>query len=197
MQAKRVMVAALLVTACLAAAAQGATQPQSPLRTITTAREVHSLPIDQAARHYPVHLRAVVTYYDPYIDARHGALFVCDGSGCIFVSVPLRPILPIRASDSIDITGVSGAGDYAPIVTGHQVRFAAKSSLPRNAPRAALSRMLTGDFDGQWVQIEGRVRNVHCSRTTRFSKSRSRTAGSRRLPCASPKPTTTRWWIRW
>jgi diguanylate cyclase (GGDEF)-like protein len=161
MQVERALSAALLVAACLTAGGQSALQRQPPLRTLTTAREVHSLPVEQAARGYPVHLRAVVTYYDPYIDSRHGALFVCDRSGCIFVSVPQRPILPIQASDSIDIRGVSGPGDYAPVVTGQQVQFTAKSHLPRNAPRAAMSPLLIGVFDAQWVQVEGRVRNVH------------------------------------
>src|ERR1035441_3850784 len=49
---------------------------------------VHSLPAEEAARAYPVHLQAVVTYYDPYIDVRHGALFVQDSTGAVFVSLP-------------------------------------------------------------------------------------------------------------
>jgi diguanylate cyclase (GGDEF)-like protein len=158
--------AAVLVAAALAAAgpaggAQGANGPDPPLRTLTTARAVHNLPVDQAAHAYPVHLHAVVTYYDPYIDARHGALFACDRSGCVFISVPARPILPIRAGDAIDVAGVTGPGDYAPIVASRQIQFEAHSRLPENPPRVALSRLLTGVFDCQWVEVEGRVRNVH------------------------------------
>lgn len=57
---------------------------QEPLRrmqTLTTARAVHSLPAQEAVRGYPVRLRAVVTFYDPKIDPRHGALFVQDSTG--------------------------------------------------------------------------------------------------------------------
>jgi hypothetical protein len=61
MQVERVMLAALLVAACLPAEAQDANQAQPPLRTLTTASEVHTLPLGQAARRYPVHLRAVIT----------------------------------------------------------------------------------------------------------------------------------------
>jgi len=138
--------------------------PQGVLPTLTTAHEAHNLPVEEAARAYPVHLRAVVTYYDQYIahdiDPQGGVLFVCDRTACIAVHPP-RPILPIHAGDMVDVTGVSDPGGYAPIVNGHEVRFIAKSHLPQDAPRAAFSRMLSGAFDGQWVQVEGRVRNVH------------------------------------
>src|ERR1035438_4583283 len=67
------------------------------LRLITTAREAHSLSAAESRRGYPVHLRAVVTYYDPYIDPRHGALFVHDGTFGIFVSIPKAPTLPLHA----------------------------------------------------------------------------------------------------
>ena len=53
-----------------------------------TAWEVHSMTPEEAANGYPVHLRGRVTYYDPYIDARHGAMFVCDQTGCIFAAIP-------------------------------------------------------------------------------------------------------------
>ena len=38
---------------------------QSSLPTLTKAHDAHSLTSEQAARSYPVHLRTVVTYYDP------------------------------------------------------------------------------------------------------------------------------------
>src|SRR5580658_7801104 len=121
-----------LAAACLTAGAQvnSASQPateDSP-RTITpptiqTARAVHSLPPEQAAQQLPVLLRAVVTYYDPYIDSRHGALFVHDASGGVFVMVPARPILPIKPGSLVEITGVTAPGDYAAVVDGSRVRL--------------------------------------------------------------------------
>ncbi len=53
----------------LGAVAAGGQAPG--LRTATTAREAHGLTIEETRRGYPVHLRAVVLYYDPFIDARH------------------------------------------------------------------------------------------------------------------------------
>jgi hypothetical protein len=85
------------------------------LRTLTTAREAHSLTREDAAHAYPVHLRAVVTYYDPYIDSRHAALFVQDASGAIFIAAnSVRT--PGRPGDLVEVTGVSAFGDLAPIV---------------------------------------------------------------------------------
>jgi len=138
-------------------------QPANPdisLPTITSAHAVHSLPVEEATRNFSVHLRAIVTYYDPYIDPRHGALFVCDSSGCIFVSIPSRPILPIHAGTLIDIEGVSGAGDYAPVIVQAKIRAIGESHVPATAPRVNLSEMMTGAEDGQWIEITGIVRSV-------------------------------------
>jgi len=75
------------------AGGQASGAPAAGLRTVATAREAHSLTLEEARRGYPVHLRAVVTYYDPYIDTRHRALFVHDETGGIFVAVPAGPPL--------------------------------------------------------------------------------------------------------
>jgi hypothetical protein len=102
----------------------------------------------------------VVTYYDTYIDPRHGALFVADGTGGIFISIPKVPTLPLHAGTVIDVTGVSGPGDFAPIVVGHQIEVIEESHLPVTAPRVSYGRLLTGVEDGQWVEIEGLVHSA-------------------------------------
>ena len=132
--------------------AEGQTLP-----TLTTAHAVHSLTIEQATRNYPVHLTAVVTYYDAYVDPRRPALFVCDSSGCIYVSLPAAPL---QAGDLVEITGVSAAGDYAPIVKGTKAQVIGQSHSPSTAPRVSLTELLTGAYDGQWVEVEGVVHAV-------------------------------------
>jgi diguanylate cyclase (GGDEF)-like protein len=151
---------ALLLT-CAAAGAQGPRISEQPLRIITTAREAHSLPSSEAARGYPVHLRATVTYYDPFIDSRHGALFVHDATGSIFVEVPARPILPLQAGSEVDVVGVSGPGDYAPVVDHAQMHVVGQSHVPEVAPAATMTQLLSGSLDGQWVEVEGVVRSVY------------------------------------
>ncbi len=118
----------------------------------------------EAAKAYPIHFVATVTYYDPYIDRRHGALFVCDNTGCIFVDLPALPILRLKAGTVIDLTGVSAPGDFAPVVDNPTVRIISEGRLPGRAPRVGLSQLLSTSLDGQWVEVEGLVQSVDMSR---------------------------------
>jgi signal transduction histidine kinase/ActR/RegA family two-component response regulator len=130
---------------------------RQPLPTLTKAKLVHNLTIEQAARNYPVHLTAVVTYYDTYVDRRRAAFFVADSSGGIFVAMPPAPL---HAGDLVEITGISDAGDYAPIVRATEAHVIGKSHLPSTAPKVSLTVLLTGVEDGQWVEVEGVVHAV-------------------------------------
>ncbi|MEI9967620.1 MAG: GGDEF domain-containing protein [Terracidiphilus sp.] len=154
-----------LLAACLMVGAEAIPAPPSALSpphpVIRTARAVHSLLPEQAAQELPVLLRAVVTYYDPYIDSRHGALFVHDASGGVFVMLPSRPILPIKPGSLVEISGVSAPGDYAAVVNGSRVQLLGQSGLPPNPPSVTLTELLTGGFDSQWVKVEGRIRSAY------------------------------------
>lgn len=140
--------------------AQDSRSSLESLRTLTTTYQTHSLSAVEAARQYPVHLHAVVTYYDPYIDARHAALFVHDSTGSIFVALPSRPVLPLTAGTVVDVTGVSGPGDYAPVVQLAHVRVLGQSEVPPQAPQVTVAQLLAGAEDGQWVEIEGLVHSA-------------------------------------
>jgi PAS domain S-box-containing protein len=134
--------------------------PPQSLPTLTTAKAAHSLPSDQAKRQYPIHLHAVVTYYDPDTDPKVGAFFACDRTGCICVLTPRRPVLPLRAGTLIDMTGVSAPGNYAPIVTLVEIHVVGQGQLPATPPRRSLSQLMTGADDGQFVEVEGVVHSV-------------------------------------
>jgi diguanylate cyclase (GGDEF)-like protein len=151
----------VLVFSCSAGVSQSVQHAPPPLRTLQSAREVHRLPYEQVVRAFPVHLRAVVTYYDPYIDTRHAALFVHDATGAIFARLPARPILALPSGTLVDLVGVSGPGDYAPIVDKAEVRIVGMSHVPEHAQRATLEQLLAGRMDGQWVEVEGVVHAVH------------------------------------
>jgi diguanylate cyclase (GGDEF)-like protein len=158
---RRSVLAFAFVLAVLPVAVQGLAQSQHSLPTLTSARQIHDLPPDVAARGFPVRLHAVVTYYDPYIDTRQGAMFVQDATGYDFVSLGTRSLLPIKPGDAVDIAGVTGPGDYASVVQADSVQLAGKSHLPANPIKATVTQLLTGVLDCQWVEIEGRVRSVH------------------------------------
>lgn len=141
-----------------AGTARGSQPSPNPL--VISARAVHSMSPDDAKNRYPVHLRAVLTYYDPYIDPRRGAIFVCDRSGCVFVSVPHRPILPIQSADEVDITGVTGPGDYASIVDASDIHVVGKSKLPTPL-KVSSEDLFSGAYDCDWIEVQGLVRAVH------------------------------------
>ena len=134
----------------------------APIRlpTLTSARAAHQLSIPESRRAYPVRLRVVVTYYDPYIDLRRPALFVSDSTGGVFISLSSTPAVPLKAGQLIDVTGVSGSGDFAPIVEHASARLVGESHLPPKSERVSMTNMLTGAEDGHWVEIEGVVRSV-------------------------------------
>ena len=134
-------------------------QNPHPLHTITTAKEAHDLPASEAVRGYPIHLRAVVTYYDPLIDSRHIVLFVHDSSGSIFLGLHVAPD-GIGTGAIVDIRGISGMGDFAPIVAQPRVVVVGKARLPSAGPTVSLTRLLSGAEDGQWVEVEGVVRSL-------------------------------------
>jgi signal transduction histidine kinase len=130
------------------------------LPTLTSAHQAHSLTVEEAARGYPVQLRAVVTYYDPYADPRHPTVWLTDSSGGIYIELSSVPPVPFRAGDLLAITGVSGTGGYAPIVKASQALVVGRSPLPLNPPLVAMSEILSGSTDGQWVEVEGVVHSV-------------------------------------
>ena len=133
------------------------------LPTLTTLREVYNLSAEGARRGYPIHVRAVVTYYDPIRDSHRIEFFLHDATGSIFAGVrggatwagpaPLPGTL-------VDVTGVSSPGNYARIIDQAHVTVLGNSRLPANAKPVTLPRLRTGAEDSQWVEIEGVVHSV-------------------------------------
>ncbi len=149
-----------LAIALFVCSLHGAEIGKGDLPVLTTAKGAHSLTPEEAALGYPVHLQAVATYYDPYIDPRHSALFVHDDSAGIFVALPFHQLLPIHAGTLVDITGVTARGDYAPIVDRAVVRIIGESCIPAHPPRVSFAELQSGAADGQWVEVEGVVHSV-------------------------------------
>lgn len=127
---------------------------------ITTAYAAHEITLRQAKQERPVRLRATVTYYDPYIDPRRPSFFVCDATGCIFVALAVTPKVALKPGQLVEVTGTTGAGDFAPIVEHATARVVGQSHLPYAAPRTGVDDLLLGNSDGQWVEVEGVVHAV-------------------------------------
>ena len=153
--------ALLLLLGPAASAAQdghsGKLATPAGLPTLTTAKAVHDLTSAQSRQQYPVHLRAVcvVCFADWY------GFFVNDGATGVYVQtknhVPLTAA--IHPGVFLDIVGVTGPGDYAPIVDQASLRVLGEEPIPPARP-VSLDRLSTGVEDGQWISFEGTVRSV-------------------------------------
>ncbi len=127
------------------------------LPTLATAEAVHNLTQAKARRRYRVHLRAVCVVF---FEGSSG-LFVNDGKSSIYVEAANHKILPstIHAGTWLDIEGVSGGGEYAPIIDGAVLRVIGERPIPA-AREVSLDRLSTGVDDGQWISFEGTVKSV-------------------------------------
>ena len=133
-----------------------ASQLSTRQTVLTTAAQVHALAIPLAGREWPISLNAVITYIDP----PRTNMFVQDRSGGIYVSMHglQSPFTP-RAGDRVLLTGVSGPGQFAPIVQKPTLRFLAHSSFPAPAT-LDLEDIFNGDADSQWIEVEGIVQQI-------------------------------------
>lgn len=136
-----------------AAAGQTEVEPAVPPAgtVLTNVASVRELSPAVASRRLPVALRGVVTFvFD------RGACFVQDPTAGIFVGNGSE--LPdLVAGDFIALEGVTGPGEYAPIVRPTQTQVLGRTNLPP-APRVAYEDLITGREDSQWVEVVGLVR---------------------------------------
>lgn len=122
--------------------------------TLTNAAAVRDLPVEQAARKLPVRLRGVATYV---FDGR--SCFVQDESAGIFVGNGVQ-ISPLEVGDIVLLEGVSGPGEYAPVVEPSKFQVVGRTNLPM-AKKVSFEDLMTGREDSQWVEVAGLVRAVH------------------------------------
>jgi len=143
-----------------AAMAQSLQGAPGVLRTITTAREAHSLTSDEAKRAYPIHLQGVVTYFDADTGSGNGALYIHDSSGCIFVKFAPGSIKLLPIGSIVEVSGVSDPGGFAPIVDRAKVQVIGHSTLPAGAVPVSRTQLFAGEYEGQWIEVEGVVHSV-------------------------------------
>jgi PAS domain S-box-containing protein len=148
-------VAALMVWILYASAAYGQTaKAGATLPVLTHISQIRQLTRQQAARGYPVRIRAVATYSD----AAHEDLFVQDSTAGIWVNFPVSAP-PVAAGQLVEMEGVTEIPDFAPQIGNPRYRVVGKAPLPR-AKQVSLERMLSTAEDSQWVETQGVVRRV-------------------------------------
>jgi diguanylate cyclase (GGDEF)-like protein len=135
-------------------------RPEGKLITLTTARQAHNISDKEARRAYPVHLRGVVTYFDPDFGTGYAAVFIHDATGSVYVQPTVKEGAHLFAGALVDVQGVTAPGGFGPIVANPRIRILGRSPLPPTAPRVSLALLKTGAYDAQWVEAEGTIHRV-------------------------------------
>ncbi len=136
-----------------AQAADVTSAPTVSRALLTNAASVRDLLPEQADKRLPVKLKGVVTFsFDTY------SCFMQDATAGIYVGNG-KPFTPLIAGDVVEVEGVSGPGDYAPIVKPTSVRLMGHTNLPP-AKRVSYEDLMAGREDSQWVELEGLVRSA-------------------------------------
>jgi PAS domain S-box-containing protein len=139
----------LLVLLCCAAWGQ-----INVTNELTTAEQVRQLTPAQAALHYPVRLRGVVTFCDP----NNYYLFVQDKSvGIYFRLDPSAGGPPLAAGQSIEIQGEADPGEFAPVVMARNIQIFGSGTFPEALP-VSFEQIASGQEDSQFVEVQGTVR---------------------------------------
>ena len=146
----QILVSCLLTAATLSES--GFSSSASELPVLEEIAGIRALPPDDAARSHPVHVKGVVTYFNP--DSRE--LFVQDSSAGIYVvSSAQQPV--VHPGEIVEVIGVSGPGDFAPVILDARLRALGPGELPVPVHKS-VEHLKTGLEDSQWVELQAFVR---------------------------------------
>jgi signal transduction histidine kinase/ActR/RegA family two-component response regulator len=117
------------------------------------ASQIRDLSPVEAAKGHPANLTGVVTYYDP----AGPDLFIQDATAGIYVDCDAP--LPIERGQQVEITGVTGPGDFAPVLLHPRIRILGAGKLPKPI-QLSFDQLLTGRGDSQWLAGEGVIKSA-------------------------------------
>jgi signal transduction histidine kinase len=139
----------------MAAAGENASPTRTNLVGLATAQQVLDLGLEITRRvAYPVRLRGLVTYPEPGANM----IYVQDGSGGVRVHYTNNHYQPV-SGQLVVVEGTVAAGMFAPFIDKADVCVEGLSAIPEPC-EASAARMAAGELFGQWVQVEGVVRDV-------------------------------------
>jgi len=166
-----------LALACwvgLLGAAAPSRAADTTLPLLTNAAAVRNLPPEEAARHYPVRIKGVLTFFDQSQFLR----FVQDESAGIYfyLADPADPAL--KAGQMVEIEGQSSRGEFAPIIEPSRIRVLGPGSFPAAKP-VAFEQLSSGQEDSQFVKVHGIVRAVRFDDAAKYYQIEIAIAGER------------------
>lgn len=124
-------------------------------QVLTQAVQVLKLPIEEAQAGLPVRLRGTVISgheLDP------GTAVIHDESGSIFIRVSGDQANFLARTNLLEISGITGSGEFAPIVMANHVRLLGHGEIPEPR-RVTYDDLLMGRLDSQWVEVQGCLRS--------------------------------------
>jgi PAS domain S-box-containing protein len=133
--------------------------PAAARPVLRRADQIRLLSSEEAAQRHPASLSGVVTCFYP----SESILFVQDSTGGIFV-YPMTAAPDIQVGDFLLVEGVTGPGNFAPIVLSSNLTLQGTARLPE-AQSVSFEYLWSGAADSQFVEIKGYVRNVTNFRT--------------------------------
>jgi signal transduction histidine kinase len=149
-----------LISIAIAVSAGGQAAPRPVLTDI---KAIRALSQAEAARGYAVRIRGVITHFD---ELQSNTLFIFDGTSGQFLERPPGGSLvtwgPMRVGDTIEVTGHTVRGGFAPNVVPEDIRDLGAISRPPplHVPYAAL---MTGLHDCEYVEVTGVIRRAWLS----------------------------------
>jgi len=117
---------------------------------------IRALGVDEAAKHLPVSLEAVVTFRNP----AQPALIAHDGREGIFVELPGGNADPhLKTGVRLRIEGTTQPGGFLPIIRCQRATLLGTESLPSPRPINA-TELFSPALDCQWVQVPAIITGV-------------------------------------
>jgi PAS domain S-box-containing protein len=175
---------AIRIIGCIALLSTAARGQSSLTNELTTAEQVRQLTPAQAALHYPVRLRGVVTF----CDANNYYYFVQDESAGIYFRLdPSAGGPPLAAGQVIGIQGEADPGEFAPVVMARNVQIFGSGTFP-TAQSVSFEQIASGQDDSQFVEIQGTVRAAQFDTVSGFYLVDIATGGGRVTAYAKQLP---------
>ncbi len=126
----------------------------SQLPTLTSVAQIRKLSPAEARRGYPVHVRGVLTYYDPASED----CFLDDGTAGVWVDAGTVP-RPMRAGDLADVRGRTNTGSFVAEIQQPEFRVLGRAAFPKPHPVPYLD-LSSAEWDSQWVEVRDQVRTA-------------------------------------
>ena len=156
----------------------------APLPELQTAEQVRQLTPEQAARHYPVRLRGVLTFFD---QAQFYRFFQDDTAGIYLFPSDALTNTALATGELVEIEGQTSPGEYAPTVTPQRTRILGAGTFPPAKP-VFYEDLASGEQDSQFVEVHGIVRAVSFDPQTRYYSIEIATGGGRLTALATQLP---------